>query len=211
MDELLNRVKNLIETCWSSFSAKVGGGVIAINKEASMQLQFAYLLKNSLDLVIHNSDEEVRVELETTVEVDSRNRECDIMLKVNKGELSVELPIEMKCYKTKSSSGGYRGAQDLFRYGVYEDMELLEQYVSGNRVQGFQLSMTDSRNFPFPKSKDGKSWDYDISDGTIIRNGASINTPIGGKPASVTLNKDYEFNWVQYSDYYFLKLEGING
>ena len=54
MEDLLNRVKNIIDLCWESFSAKVGGGLINVNKEASMQLNFAYILKNSIDLIIHH-------------------------------------------------------------------------------------------------------------------------------------------------------------
>lgn len=38
MEELIIRVRRLIDTCWESFSSKVGGGLIVINKEASMQL-----------------------------------------------------------------------------------------------------------------------------------------------------------------------------
>lgn len=38
MEALVNRVRYLIDYCWDSFSAKVGCGLIKINKEASMQL-----------------------------------------------------------------------------------------------------------------------------------------------------------------------------
>ena len=208
MEELLERTKNLINVCWDSFSAKVGGGVIAVNKEASMQLQFAYLLKSSVDLIVHHPDEIINIELETSIQVGGRTRECDIEITIIKNAQKIRLPIEMKCYKTLSSSGKPRGAQDLFRYGVYEDMELIESYVGVDRVLGIQLTMTDSRNFVYPKSKEGKSWDYDISHGTQIDGGTVITTDIGGKPASATLTKSYSFNWVQQGDFYFLKLDG---
>ena len=65
MKQLINRIENIVTLCWESFSAKVGNGIIAINKEASMQLQFAYLLKNALDLTVYDSDEAVELELET--------------------------------------------------------------------------------------------------------------------------------------------------
>lgn len=208
MDALIQRVKTIIDTCWESFSAKVGGGLIDVNKEASMQLHFAYILKNSIDLIIHHQDESVTIELETGIPLNGRLRECDIVIKIDKCGQTFYLPIEMKCYKTRSSSGGLRGAQDLFRHGVYEDMELLESYVDNKRLLGIQLSLTDHKNFAHPKSKDAKSWDYDISDGNTITGGVNINTPIGGKPASITLNHNYQFNWKQIGDYYFLKLQG---
>lgn len=210
MEQLINRVKDVIDVCWDSFSAKVGSGLLLINKEASMQLQFAYILKNSIDLIIHHVNESVSIELETGIQVNGRMRECDIIVHIKKDNEEVILPIEMKCYKTISSSGKLRGAQDLFRYGVYEDLELLESYVNKdkNRLLGIQLTMTDNRNFVYPKSKKGKSWGYDVSDDTIIKNGIEINIPIGGKEASAKLIHNYHFKWVTKGHFYFLKLQG---
>ncbi len=208
MEELLQRVYGMIDTCWHSFTAKVGHGLININKEASMQLHFAYILKNAIDLVVYHPDEMVSVELETGIPVNGRNRECDIVLQLSKGDVTYDLPIEMKCYRNKSSSGGLRGAQDIFRYGIYEDLELLESYAGGKRLLGIQLTMTDSRNFIYPKSKVGKSWNYDISDGAVINGGIELNTPIGGKQVTLKLNKSYEFKWVELNGFYFLKIQG---
>lgn len=212
MEELLNRVLNTVDICWNSFSAKVGSGLISINKEASMQLQYAYLLKSSIDLAINNKNEHVFIELETGIPVNGRIRECDILIHMTKEQSECFLPIEIKCYKTISSSGNPRGAQDLFRFGVYEDLQLLEGYAFSkpNTLIGIQLTMTDSRNFVYPKSKKGKSWAYDISNGTDIIEGISLSTPIGGKPASISLTKSYKFNWTESGDYFFLKLQGTN-
>ncbi|TYA69983.1 hypothetical protein [Seonamhaeicola marinus] len=207
MEQLVHRVKNIVDICWNSFSAKVGCGLISINKEASMQLQFAYLLKNSLDLAVYNNDESVELELETGIPVNGRLRECDIVIRMTKEESKLYLPIEMKCYKTKTSTGKLRGAQDIFKLGVYEDLQLLEAYENASYASGIQLTMTDSRNFVYPKSKEAKSWDYDISDGHKIKGGINLNTPIGGKPVNVKLDLDYSFKWAQVNNYYFLKLE----
>lgn len=208
MEQLINRVRNIVDMCWDSFSAKVGSGLITINKEASMQLQFAYLLKNSLDLAVYNEDESLELELEMGISIGDKMRICDIIIHMTKANKTILLPIELKCYKNiSSSSGKLRGAQDLFKYGVYKDLELLESYVSENRIQGMQLTMTDASNFAFPKYKKGKSWDYDISDGTVINNGIILNTPIGGKPKTIKLFKSYAFNWSRVNNYYFLKLQ----
>lgn len=209
MEALINRVKGIIDLCWDSFSAKVGCGLIVINKEASMQLQFAYLLKNSLDLVVYNEDESVELELEMGIRVGEKTRVCDIIIHIEKGTNKIELPIELKCYRNiSSSSGKLRGAQDLFKFGVYEDLELLESYVGDNRVSGVQLTMTDARNFVFPRNKNGKSWDYDISHGFEIVNGKLIETPIGGKSKRIKLLKSYHFLWKEIGGFYFIKLEG---
>jgi hypothetical protein len=208
MEDLNNRVKNIVDICWDSFSAKVGCGLIAINKEASMQLQFAYILKNSLDLAVYNDDESVELELETAIPVNGRLRECDIVIQMTKGETELYLPIEMKCYKEYASSGGKRGASDIFMKDVYQDLELLESYSkNAHYSNGIGLVMTDLGRIPFPKSKRGKKWDYDISDGTVLAGIAQKNTPIGGYDVNITLTKSYAFNWIQINNYYFLKLE----
>lgn len=61
------RLRHAISIAWKVFARKVGGGLIPINKEASMQLQYAYLLKQLLPLILHNSDESADIELETRV------------------------------------------------------------------------------------------------------------------------------------------------
>lgn len=210
MDEFIVRIKSIIDVCWNSFSAKVGGGLISINKEASMQLQFAYLLKNTIDLSIYNADESVSIELETSIPVGNKIRVCDIVIKITKADTVLKLPIELKCYRRISSaSGKLRGAQDLFKYGVYEDLLLLENYSNETTLQGIQFTMTDSKSFPYPKNKIGKSWKYDVSHGTIITNGIEINTPIGGKEKRIKLLNNYHFNWNKVGGFYFIKLEAL--
>jgi hypothetical protein len=211
MDDLKDRVYHIIDICWNSFRAKVGCGLIDINKEASMQLQFAYLLRNSLDLAVYAKDENITLELERGIKVNGKLRECDLLIKVEKGAAKVLIPIEMKCYKTWSTTGGRRGAQDLFRYGLYQDLQLLENYSSENEntALGVQLTMTDNRNFVYPKSKEYKSWAYDISHDSRITDGKLIEVPIGGdKNAYVKLDKNYHFEWTENGSYYFLKIQG---
>lgn len=210
MEDLLIRIHNIINTCWDSFSAKVGGGLIEINKEASMQLHFAYLLKNNLDLAIHHADEAIKVELETGINVNGRLREADIIISIIKGERIQKLPMELKCYKTYTSNGTPRGAHDLFRYGIYEDLQLLEAYTNNQDfIQGLQLTMTDCRVFGFPNSTKGKSWGYNTANDNSIINGFNVSIPIAGNPnASITLTKNYQFNWIEINNFYFLKLQG---
>jgi len=209
MENLTDRVNNLVETCWESFSAKVGGGIIQINKEASLQLNFAYVLRTAADLIIHHLDEKITIELETGILIKRRLRECDIIIKMEKGEQVLRIPIEMKCYKTRTATGSLRGAQDLFRYGIYEDLQLLENYQDETTLSGYQLTMTDYRAFIFPNKKDGKSWGFDTSHQTVINENFSLEIGIGGKLVSILLKNKYTFDWKQVGDFYFLKLKGI--
>jgi hypothetical protein len=208
MDGLIKRVNDIIEICWESFSAKIGCGLIEINKEASMQLNFAYLLKNTIDLVIHNEDEKITIELETTIPINGRTRECDVVIKIEKEDKILYLPIEMKCYKEFASSGGKRGALDIFFKDVFADIELLESYSKKEHfLKGIMLVMTDFKNAVYPAKKNGKYWDYDISDGTIISGGVTKNTAIGGYDVSIKIDGNYNFDWKEYNNFYFLKLE----
>lgn len=99
----------------------------------------------------------------------------------------------------------------MFKCGIYEDLELLESYSQSNEncLTGYTLAMTDSRNFAHPKSKNFKSWDYDISHGNVIQPNLFLNTPIGGITKSISLKNSYNFEWMQVGNYYFLKLKAI--
>lgn len=208
MDNLVKRVNAIIEVCWESFSAKIGCGLIDINKEASMQLNFAYLLKNTIDLVIHHEDEKIIIELETTIPINGRIKECDIVIKIEKADTICYLPIEIKCYKEFASSGGKRGALDIFFKDVHADIELLESYSKKeNFLTGIMLVMTDFRKAIFPEKKNGKFWDYDISHGSEIIGTAIKNTAIGGYAVNIKIDGNYSFNWKEYNNFYFLKLE----
>lgn len=208
MIELIHRVRSIVNICWESFSAKVGGGIIQINKEASMQLNFAYLLKNTIELSLHNLNESISIELETGIQVNRRMRECDIVIRLEKNNEVRFLPIEMKCYKYLASSGGKRGAVDIFYKDVYADLELLESYKQiDGYLSGIQLTMTDFRNLPFPPKRSGKYIHYDITHGARVNDGIHLTTPIGGKNIEIRLTGNYHFNWVQVGRFYFLKLE----
>tara|TARA_B100001146_G_C16180903_1_gene434548 strand:- start:933 stop:1553 length:621 start_codon:yes stop_codon:yes gene_type:complete len=205
MDELVNRVKNIISICWDSLSAKVACNLISVSNEATMQLNLAYLLKNSLELAKYNIDEDIQIELEVPL----NNRICDILILIKKGDNKLKLPIELKCYrKISPKSGKNRGAQDLFKFWLYEDLEILENYESQDTLQGIHLTITDNKGFAYPSIRKGKGWHYDISNGVKIDNGIYLDTPIGGKPRELQLNKSYEFNWINKGEFYFLKLEG---
>lgn len=208
MKSLIERTYKLIDQTWESFSQKVGNDVLEINKEASMQLNYSYLLQTVLTLVVWDKDESVTLELETGIQLENRIRECDIVVRLVKGNRKKFIPIELKCYRKLSSSGKPRGAQDIFMKDVYEDLQLLEGYQKASDcLEGMQLTMTDHRGFVHPKSKTSKNWHYDISDGYQINSGIHLTTPIGGKSININLMKNYNFNWKEIGEFYFLKLK----
>ncbi len=101
MNQIINndfnsRLRNLISVAWSIFAQKVGNGLVQINKEASMQLQYAYILKQMLDLIIYNSNETIRLELETGLKIENSYKEVDILLKGKDGNNTFTITIELK-------------------------------------------------------------------------------------------------------------------
>ncbi len=204
------RLRESISAAWKVFQNKVGNDVLPINKEASMQLQYAYILQQILPLIRYSSNETVLLELETGVPINGSTREIDLLLSGQSEDGEYVIAVEMKCYKKYASSRKLRGATDIFMKDVYQDLELLEKYCSvGIANQGVLLVMNDMKRLVDPKQKKAKCWDYDISNNTKISS-IHLTTPIGGKEIDVKLSKSYEFIWEKCGSYWFMELEGFN-
>jgi len=202
------RMRAAVSLSWEIFSKKVGNGLIPINKEASMQLQFAYVLQQLLPLITFHESEKFEIELETGVKANGRSREIDLLFTGEFESKKHIIAIEMKCYRTLASSGGKRGATDIFMKDVYEDFYLLEQYVSAGIAQeGVALVMNDMERLVNPIRKDAKCWDYDISNGASF-GPIQLNTPIGGKEIDILLTNVYSLKWINYGGFWFLEAQG---
>ena len=205
------RLRKSISFAWQVFREKTGAKRVDINKEASMQLHYSYILQQVIPLIRFHKDECVKIELETGVKVNDRSREIDLVLKGNDSHgCCYKIAVEMKCYRKVASSGRPRGATDIFMKDVYEDFSLLEEYCEyAGFDQGVSLVMNDLEMFVNPKNKTAKCWDYDISHGAEVgENNRHKTTPIGGKEIDIRLKKSYEFYWVQRGDFWFLEIEG---
>lgn len=204
------RLRQTITIAWHVFARKVGGGLIPINKEASMQLQYAYVLKQLLPLTLHHKGESADVELEIGVKTSAGSSNIDILVRGTSQAEEIRIAIEMKCYRNLAASGGTRGAHDIFMKDVYEDLAILEDYVALRYAsRGVALVMNDLPRFVNPKVKGGKCWAYDISHGHTFP-GGQISVPIGGKAVFVDLRNSYTFNWVKFGSVWFSEIEGVS-
>jgi hypothetical protein len=175
-----------------------------------MQLQYAYVLQQLIPLITFHESERFEIELETGVKANGRSREIDLVFSGEFESKKHIIAIEMKCYRTFAASGGKRGATDIFMKDVYEDLYLLEQYVSeGIAQEGVSLVMNDMERLVNPVRKEAKCWDYDISNGVSF-GPTLLDTPIGGKEININLAKKYSLNWLNYGDFWFLEVEGEN-
>jgi hypothetical protein len=187
-EDFIKRLKFSISEAWKIFLFKVGNGMIKISKEASMQLHYAYILQNLIPLIIYDNDEKIEIELEKTVKLNNGfTYEIDIFVIGIKNNIKHNIAIEMKCYKEYAASGGKRGATDIFMKDVYVDIEKLERYILNNICQDKTfMAITDLDRLVYPKNKNAKCWDYDISNGYHLIS-KKIITPIGGKNRACTI------------------------
>ena len=206
------RLRKSISFAWQVFREKTGNAnttLLPINKEASMQLHYSYILQQVLrPLICFHKDESVKIELETGVAINGRNREIDLILVGEKSNSCHKIAVEMKCYRKLASSGRPRGATDIFMKDVYGDLNLLEEYCEYEGFdRGVCLVMNDLERLVNPTTKSAKCWDYDISHGTEVGD-KHFTTPIGGKEINIRLKKSYEFKWVQIGQFWYLEIEG---
>ena len=209
-DKLPGRLRQATSLAWTVFAEQVGRGRLLINKEASMQLHYSHILHGLLPMFLNRPNERAHIELETGVKIDGHNREIDLVLCGECGSGSTyTIAVEMKCYRRLASSGKPRGAQDIFRKDVYEDLSLLEKYrQQGQADYGVALIMTDYVGLVFPKSKKAKTHLYDISHGAQF-DGIELRVPVGGKDVHIELHGSYAFNWQHIENHYFLKTEDL--
>jgi hypothetical protein len=208
-EDLGARMRAAISLAWSLLAKKVGGGLIVINKEASLQLHFGYVLQQLLPLITFHESETFELELETGAEFGDSRCEIDVLFTGSSAKSHTHcIAVELKCYRTLASSGGKRGATDIFMKDVYEDLAVLEAYqVGGYADEGVALVMNDMERLVHPTDKTAKCWHYDISQGAAF-GPVVLNTPIGGKDVSITLKRHYQLEWRQYGDFWFLEAQG---
>ena len=153
------RLRKSITFAWQVFMEKTGSKLLSINKEASMQLHYSYILQQVIPLICLRKGETVNIELETSVKINGRNHEIDLTLDgMNPQGRHHKIAVEMKCYRERTSSGGNRGATDIFMKDVYEDLSFLEEYCDHVYHQGVALVMNDREGFVFPEKREGKCW-----------------------------------------------------
>ncbi|WP_208449799.1 hypothetical protein [Burkholderia gladioli] len=207
-DDFGARLRSAVTLAWRLFARKVGGGAISVHKEASMQLQYAYLLQQIAPMITFHEHERISIFLESGFRLRGRNREIDVLLVGKSSTQEYRIAIEMKCYRTLAASGNPRGATDIFMRDVYDDLQLLEHYVEDDLAdEGISLVMTDLTRLVQPRDKLAKCWAYDISHGA--RFGPShFDVPIGGKPVAITLQRTYALDWLRAGDFWFLEAQG---
>jgi len=96
-EDLAVRMRAAISLAWSLLAKKIGGGLITINKEASLQLQFGYLLQHVVPLITFHESEKLEIDLETGKKVDGGVCEIDVLFTGTSKSRTHVIAIELKC------------------------------------------------------------------------------------------------------------------
>jgi hypothetical protein len=194
--ERLTRAFNLAYEC---LRRKINGGRIYVENEASLQLQFAAILKSVGELLEVHRDEFFSIELEKPVALTeatfgkSRTEKAKIDIfcsytTISNGEVH-SCAIEMKYFKKKN----HREPNN--RYDVFADIHNLENYGSFAE-RCFMVVATDHEHYVNQEVYSADTCDFDFCEGKTYEAGtvATYRTQVPyGEP--IELAGSYAFNW----------------
>ena len=199
-DDRLIRVFDLAYEC---LRRKINGGRIRVENEASLQLQFAAILKSVGELLEVERDEFFSIELEKPVSLSngsfsksgSTKAKIDIYFSYTNASTKAvrSCAIEMKFFKKQN----HREPNN--RYDVFADLHNLETY--GHVAdQCFMVVGTDHDHYVNQQRYSSDTGDFDFREGTNYAAGtvATYRTAkVYGAP--ITLRGSYAFSWDQTS------------
>jgi len=194
------RCEWIVEQAFTNLIEKIGGGVIRVDNEASLQLQLASIIKTLGDLTVATVNERFEIELEKRVtnldntfhKSGSDKAKIDIWFRLSDGNADHRVAIELKYFKKEN----HREPNN--RADVFKDIRNLEEYTAF-ADQGYLIVMTDHSHYYDPdKQYSDKTADFDFRDGVSYQAGTTLvyNTD---KPyvQPFKLSGTYNFSWVE--------------
>ena len=193
------RVNQILEVAYDRLCGKVTGQRIEVSNEASLQLQFASILKTLGELYEEMPSERFSIELEKSVTLaegafvksKSNKAKVDIWFSLSESESgnSSSCAIELKYFKKSNQR------EPNNRYDVFKDLHNLENY--GDFVDvGFLLVATDHPHYINWDAYAEDTGDFDFRNGRRYCAGTELiyrKAKPYGPP--ITLRGNYEFKW----------------
>lgn len=207
----IKRLVKIFDLSYERLRQKVNGGKIRVENEASLQLQFAAILKSVGELYEERLDEVFCIELEKAVKLEhgafgksqTKKAKVDIFfshIDVKSGE-SVGCAVELKFFQKKN----HRETNN--RYDVFADIHNLENYGFFAKVC-FMVVVTDHDHYVAQSEYSSDTADFDFRNGHSYVAGTTA-TYRTAKPYGdpITLNAGYKFQWQETDGkLHFMKL-----
>jgi len=205
------RISQIVEIAYERLCGKVTGKRIKVANEASLQLQFASILKTLGELYEETPDQRFNIELEKNVTLSgsafaksgTAKAKIDIWLSLEDkdtgGGERHACAIELKYFKEENRR------EPNNRYDVFKDLHNLEQY-GGIADTGYLLVATDHQHYINKEEYSDDTKDFDFRDGSNYRAGTELvyrtDNPHG---PPIRLRNNYSFCWCSVeSDLSFL-------
>ena len=193
------RLARVFELSYECLRQKINGGRIHVENEASLQLQFAGIIKAVGELLEVHRNEFFFIELEKPVELveslfgksGTTRAKIDIYCGYTNIDTkeSQSIAIEMKFFKKKN----HREPNN--RYDVYADIHNLENYGKFANCC-YMVVATDHDHYVSQRSYSPDTGDFDFREGVQYAAGtlATYRTPVPyGGP--ISLRGSYQFSW----------------
>lgn len=185
IDNPVSRLSWVLATAWEICLQRISSGRIAINKESSLQLHYAYILVQMGELACIGPDDAFKIELETNHEGKNIDTWCALC--------DCEAAIELKCFRKRSNR-----AKDIDMYDVLKDISRLESYSHVN-LRRF-VCLTDNPYYTNGVHK-GHAGLVSIGNGKRYPKELPIQPSWAGKwkdssrDAEIIFKADVEFSW----------------
>ena len=191
-----------VEVCHQAYQllcAKLSGGSVVVQNEASLQFQLASILKNLGELFVFGADERFSIELEKLVvnheaafaKSGSPRARVDIWYQFENrisGDI-VRTAIELKFFKKEN----HREPNN--RYDAFGDILNLEGYGEHSDL-GFLMIFTDHPHYVSHEKYSSNTGDFDLRHGSKYQAPMELqyrtSVPYG---PPIRLQNNYEFHW----------------
>jgi hypothetical protein len=191
------RVKLLLDQSWLFCIQKIASGKIIINKEASLQLHYASIIKTLGDVYCVSPSEGFSIELESK----QGKNNVDICCSIGETKAAVEL----KCFRKSSNR-----ATDLDMYDVLKDIARLQALDDFN-VRKF-MCLTDNPYYS-NGAHAGHAGSVTIKNGFNYEKDAKVSASWVGiwkdksRDRPISFNSKVTFRWNRLGAWYFLDID----
>jgi hypothetical protein len=202
------RLEEIVKQSYKIVSEKINNGIVIVDVEAGLQLQYAYILKTIGALYEFAPNDRFSIELEKRMQFNakmkksgSKTAKIDIYMELENGNNKCRCAIELKFFK----KGNHREPNN--RYDMFQDLKNLETYKKNGIDLNYFIVMTDHEHYIEKENYSKDTKDFDMRDGKTYRKGTVLTYNALKSYEDIVLDNDYKFSWNKGKKYYSMLLE----